>query len=616
MAIKIWYIIIILLLDSVAFGQGQILKPSNYKTQDNIFGLPSPNTTINNPDPGGECWTFEKAKTKYGDSVYYFEESKNASWFRLNSKYAYGGDCRQTSQLSDKSITGNTATWVFDVDTSTSYIIYSYILTSANAAINCYYKVNGPDPLSPLDSFRYNFRLNNDPDFGKPLLLPGMNGLWVPLTIVNSEKGKKNLSITLGADSLTGESIIRADAIRILKSDINGPDLEFGRRIRSFDSLRVEENFGDVILNSELEKEIIIFNPGNKNLLISGIYFKYNTGCFTLNSKAPVIISPGEKDKIKINFIPKSEGEYRDTLIINSNDPFEPEAKLGVSGNGVNYFFILNAGDPLNPEPNFNAPYDNLNNEFRPVYTESPQKNNGEWTNSGSISPFSFPEPGTNKRSRVNISSSGLVWCEYKFYLEPGRDGDYILEYSGPYYSPSSLETFKCVVKTPSISDSSTALFTEELLGSCWKQIGYKWRINSGGPTTIRFYDNYDSLSLGQNYLRADLLRIRQYFVGTSLIISNPEPESYSIKQNYPNPFNPSTKIQFSVADYGKVCVKIYDLLGREICTLMNEDIKPGEYILSWNGKNNTGHQVCSGTYFCKIISSKFNKTIKMLMMK
>ena len=616
MILQTRYIIILLFISVFALSQGQILKPSNYKTQDNTPNLSSPNVTLTQPDPGGECWTYEKAAAKYGDSVYYYEVSKNASWFRVSSNYAFGGDCRQTSQLSEQSIEGNTATWIFDIDSSASYIVYNYIFSNPGSAANCYYRLNKSGVLNPIDSFRYNFRMNNSPDYGKPWTPAVMNGLWVPLTIVNLEKGRKSFSISLGADSLTGKSIIRADAIRILKSDIEGPDLEFGSRPRSFDSLKVEESFGEVMIGKKQERELKLFNPGKKELTIDSVYLQRNNGKFKLETPFFSKIPPGGKNSITIGFYPVTEDTIIDTLIIKSNDPKEPTAKLGLSGTGINYFFILNASDPKNPEPNYNAPYDFLNNEFKPSYSESPSVDSSGWMSSGSISIALFPYSNGNRRSRVNVSDSGEAWCEYKFYLEPGKEGDYIIEYSGPYYSSSSIMLCNCVVRTPFIKDSISALFTEELSGEFWNQIGAKWRLNSGGPTTIRFYKYRDPLTGRSGFLRADLLRIRKSSLQTSYLTQKEEPKGFSLSQNFPNPFNPATKIQFSIVDFGKVIVRVYDLLGREIRTIINENLKPGNYQLEWDGKNNAGYHVSSGTYFYRLITNKYVKTMKMMIIK
>lgn len=89
-----------------------------------------------------------------------------------------------------------------------------------------------------------------------------------------------------------------------------------------------------------------------------------------------------------------------------------------------------------------------------------------------------------------------------------------------------------------------------------------------------------------------------------------------SLSQNYPNPFNPQTKIKFDVpanvkGQTSNVKLVIYDLLGREVTTLVNEELKPGTYEADWDGSN-----FSSGVYFYKIISGDFVETKKMVLMK
>lgn len=93
--------------------------------------------------------------------------------------------------------------------------------------------------------------------------------------------------------------------------------------------------------------------------------------------------------------------------------------------------------------------------------------------------------------------------------------------------------------------------------------------------------------------------------------ISNEVPNSYTLHQNYPNPFNPNTIIKFDIPKSDFVSLKIYDALGREISTLVNEQLKPGTYETEFNGANYP-----SGVYFYKLISGDFIDTKKMILVK
>ena len=78
---------------------------------------------------------------------------------------------------------------------------------------------------------------------------------------------------------------------------------------------------------------------------------------------------------------------------------------------------------------------------------------------------------------------------------------------------------------------------------------------------------------------------------------SNSKPIEFSAS-NHPNPFNPTTLIQFKLPAEGKVSLKIYDILGREIATLIDAQKQRGAYSIQWNGRNTYGNQVASGVYF------------------
>jgi len=85
----------------------------------------------------------------------------------------------------------------------------------------------------------------------------------------------------------------------------------------------------------------------------------------------------------------------------------------------------------------------------------------------------------------------------------------------------------------------------------------------------------------------------------------------YSLSNNFPNPFNPATKIRFRIADFGFVSLKVYDVLGNEIATLVNEEKPVGSYEVEFDASN-----LPSGVYFYTLISNKFMETKKLVLLK
>ncbi len=93
-------------------------------------------------------------------------------------------------------------------------------------------------------------------------------------------------------------------------------------------------------------------------------------------------------------------------------------------------------------------------------------------------------------------------------------------------------------------------------------------------------------------------------------------PISPRLYPNYPNPFNPVTNIGFQISDFGLVKLIIYDITGREITTLVNKKLSPGDYIVQWDGRSKTGEPVASGPYFYRLQADNFLQTRRMLLVK
>jgi photosystem II stability/assembly factor-like uncharacterized protein len=100
---------------------------------------------------------------------------------------------------------------------------------------------------------------------------------------------------------------------------------------------------------------------------------------------------------------------------------------------------------------------------------------------------------------------------------------------------------------------------------------------------------------------------------GTSSIknVSSTIPDNFELYQNYPNPFNPVTYIKFDVSKTGNVKLLVFDGLGKEIKTLVNENLYPGSYQVSFNGE-----RLSSGIYFYRLSANGFSRTMKMILLK
>lgn len=107
--------------------------------------------------------------------------------------------------------------------------------------------------------------------------------------------------------------------------------------------------------------------------------------------------------------------------------------------------------------------------------------------------------------------------------------------------------------------------------------------------------------------------------VNVSLDVDGFEPQSphsYQLEANYPNPFNPSTTIKYRLANSAATTLRIFNMVGEEIRTLVNESQPAGEYRVTWNGKDNQGNPAASGVYILTIRSGEFQKSQRMILLK
>ncbi len=87
----------------------------------------------------------------------------------------------------------------------------------------------------------------------------------------------------------------------------------------------------------------------------------------------------------------------------------------------------------------------------------------------------------------------------------------------------------------------------------------------------------------------------------------------FQLYQNYPNPFNPSTYITYKLSKISFVTIKIYNVLGKEVLTLINEEKEPGTYKINFNAGN---YNLSSGIYFYRLVTTEYTETKKMVLLK
>jgi photosystem II stability/assembly factor-like uncharacterized protein len=234
--------------------------------------------------------------------------------------------------------------------------------------------------------------------------------------------------------------------------------------------------------------------------------------------------------------------------------------------------------------------------------------------------------PGDNVNS-ISFDSKGNTYETSTYDLSVSTDhGDTWTSWKSKLVAPGDIFMVHWIILDKDIIylyGTYIGLIFSQDMGNSWKQISTRWRDSTG--TTIGFNPNgiyIDSKSY--IYTRdASYVTIHKVYRGsitpTAVETNNTiiEPTEFRLYQNYPNPFNPSTTIKYSIpvdpATAGRhaVSLQVYDLLGREIATLVNGEKSPGNYEVKLDG---TGLTSC--VYFYTLRVGDFVQTKKMMLIK
>ena len=167
-----------------------------------------------------------------------------------------------------------------------------------------------------------------------------------------------------------------------------------------------------------------------------------------------------------------------------------------------------------------------------------------------------------------------------------------------------------------------TRLRSSNYAEASWATIGF---VQGFGTTTEPKSYSFNDENISTGFYS---YRLKQIDFDGSIEYSNvikvevTAPNKFSLEQNYPNPFNPSTIIKYAISNKQFVQLKVYDVLGNEVATLVNEELPAGEYEVDFHSNDNSDQSfrlvrnLSSGVYFYKLIAGSFSETKKMILAK
>jgi subtilisin-like proprotein convertase family protein len=383
------------------------------------------------------------------------------------------------------------------------------------------------------------------------------------------------------------------------------------------------------------------YSQGNYKFYINGNEVKngfQNVG--NINNSADSLyigeFFTGNLDEVRISNYVKTPDEIKKYMYVSfdkSNVPnqgngntslcysFDGYAVDNMGQAGTTVYFRKNAV--------FSAPATQSNVPVSPVNRNDAEAFPGGWIMSGVMKMY-IPQNGFGGEISTSMqiaSQPGIVINDVNVYIALNHQNDQDL---GIYIISPELDTIKIYSGQNQLgaNDNIITIFDDQadssLLPNRYTSFGPIVKPHKGiniilngkdpsGIWTLRVVDNGNASDVGILYCWG--LQINNGSVLDNKTVQNSEelntPYSFSLAQNYPNPFNPSTGISFSIGKDGLAKLIVFDVLGKEIAVLVNNELKAGHYNVNFNASG-----LSSGVYFYRLDAAGFSETKKMMLVK
>jgi hypothetical protein len=424
----------------------------------------------------------------------------------------------------------------------------------------------------------------------------------------------------------TSGDFLRTDLLRVRKVPTH-PQITVASRNISFGEVAIDPLEREMIGN--YRQTITIGSNGEKSLWIYEIRFNDTTGIFKIINmpRLPLELPAiNGKFNLVVEFAPRDMKTYVDTLFIVSNSKFDSVLTIRFTGTGRGT--LIYADNDVEGEfyaqprivdyvyPPVDTTYDKwnrvvgsgINNSRLLAYIYGAPNAFAEWY------PFIPLREGASEVDSFDVyARTGLAAtnstprARYLIYQQGGAQPEtVIVSQNGAERIYLGRFQFRRGGRDFTMGSKQTAIF------------GYIRLENDTALVSAYYADSLiNRAKIDSFVIRADAIEIREAPKPTKVQIQTSEiPKEFYLAQNYPNPFNPSTDIEFSIPIAVNVEIKVYDVLGREVATLINETLQPGKYKVRWNGTDRNGALVSSGVYFYVMKAGKFIQTRKMMLLK
>jgi uncharacterized lipoprotein YddW (UPF0748 family) len=193
-------------------------------------------------------------------------------------------------------------------------------------------------------------------------------------------------------------------------------------------------------------------------------------------------------------------------------------------------------------------------------------------------------------------------WGPFQVY----QDGYYDVYASVPQI-PYAISS-RCLYLVLNHNGSDSVVTSQQLAVNGWLRLGnFEYKADQVGAVMLSSMPGADT----NRYLVADAIMLKRSVNISEVAGKSVIPQDFQLEQNYPNPFNPTTTIEFRIPSSDLVSLKVYDVLGREVATLVDRELAPGSYQIQFDGSN-----LPSGVYIVRLIAGSYSESRKMLLIK
>ena len=208
---------------------------------------------------------------------------------------------------------------------------------------------------------------------------------------------------------------------------------------------------------------------------------------------------------------------------------------------------------------------------------------------------FTFIPGGKNTQGKGTLMGMITDYVYFSGFAFVRKSNDSTIIYASSRYNPLAFNTYKRFYVGNYITDTKLAI-SPSIYNTNYYKIRAIWEKKINNKSAL----------------------VESYCVDFLNPVNNNDiyAASYNLTQNYPNPFNPSTNIKYQISKNSFVTLKVYDILGKEVATLVNENLQAGTYETQFSINSITNNRTPSGIYFYKLSAGYFSEIKKMILIK